>query len=124
MPTGVDGPRFYRAGSCRFGRFALVDSVLAHQLWPDKSPIGEHITNDDRVTGPWYTIVGIVGHARASSLESDTNEGFYDFPLAQVPIGWAETSRGAQSSRSPQDLTGDLGAAVRSGPIHPFRFTT
>ncbi len=98
-----------RAGS---ERVALVDSVLAHQLWPDKSPIGEHITNDDRVTGPWYTIVGIVGHARASSLESDTNEGFYYFPLAQVPIGSADIV--VRSSRSPQDLTGDLGAAVRS----------
>ena len=76
-----------RAGS---ERVALVDSVLAHQLWPGKTPIGEHITNDDRVNGPWYTIVGIVGHARASSLESDANEGFYYFPLAQVPITSAD----------------------------------
>jgi predicted permease len=98
-----------RAGS---ERVALVDSVLAHQLWPGKGPIGEHITNDDRVKGPWYTIVGIVSHARASSLESDTNEGFYYFPLAQVPITSADIV--VRSSRSPRDLTGDLGAAVRS----------
>ena len=63
----------------------MVDTVLAHQYWPGKNPIGEHISIDDRVKGPWRVIVGVVAHARASSLESDTNEGFYYFPTAQIP---------------------------------------
>jgi predicted permease len=91
---------------------AIVDTTLAHQYWPGKNPIGEHIGFNDRVKGPWYTIVGLVAHARASSLESDTNEGFYYLPAAQGPQ--LSTAIVARSSRSAEDLKGDLGAAVRS----------
>jgi len=89
---------------------AIVDTVLAHQYWRGKNPVGEHIGFDSK--GPWYTIVGLVAHARASSLESDTNEGFYYLDGAQGPqLSMAIVVR---SSRSPVDLKGDLGAAVRA----------
>ena len=89
---------------------AVIDTVLAHQYWPGKNPIGEHLGFDSK--GPWYTIVGLVGHARASSLESDTNEGFFYLDAAQAPQLSAAIV--VRSSRSPADLKGDLGAAVRS----------
>ncbi len=89
---------------------AVVDTVLARQYWPGKNPIGEHIGFDSK--GPWYTIVGLVGHTRASSLESDTNEGFYYLAAAQGPQ--LSTAIVVRSSRSPEDLKGDLAAAVRS----------
>jgi len=93
-------------------RVAIIDTVLAHQYWPGKNPIGEHISNDDREKGPWYTIVGVVAHARASSLESDTSEGFYYFPIAQVTV--PATDIVLRSSRSAGDLTSDVAAAARS----------
>ena len=91
---------------------AIVDTTLAHQYWPGKNPVGEHIGFNDGVKGPWYTIVGLVAHARASSLESDTNEGFYYLAAAQGPQ--LSTAIVVRSSRSAEDLKGDLGAAVRS----------
>ncbi len=91
---------------------AVVDSVLARQYWPGKNPIGEHIGFNDHVKGPWYTIVGLVAHARATSLESDTNEGFYYISSAQAPQ--LSNAIVVRSSRSPADLKGDLAAAVRS----------
>ena len=94
-------------------RVAIIDTTLARQYWPGKNPIGEHITNDDRVKGPWFTIVGVVAHARASSLESDTNEGFYYFPIAQLDY-LSSASLVVRSSRSPGDLANDVAAAVRS----------
>jgi hypothetical protein len=90
----------------------IIDTVLAHQYWPGKDPMGEHITFFDRVKGPWSTIVGIVAHARTSSLESDTNEGTYYFPAAQVPQ--MSTAMAVRSSRSAESLTGDVRAAVRA----------
>jgi predicted permease len=89
---------------------AIVDTVLAHQYWRGKNPVGEHIGFDTK--GPWYTIVGMVGHASSSSLESDTNEGFYYLDAAQGPQ--LSTAIVVRSSRSPADLKGDLAAAVRS----------
>ncbi len=91
---------------------AIVDTVLARQYWPNQDPIGQQIGFDDRATGPWYTIVAVVAHARASSLESDTNEGFYFLPLAQVPD--PSSSIVVRSSRNAADLTGDLAAAVHA----------
>src|SRR5271165_6343165 len=42
---------------------AIIDATLAHQYWPGKNPIGEHIGFNDRVKGPWHTIVGLAAHA-------------------------------------------------------------
>jgi predicted permease len=91
---------------------AIIDTTLAHQYWPGKNPIGERITNDDRVKGPWYTIVGVVAHARASSLESDTSEGFFYAPIAQIPT--TSASLVVRSPRSASDLAQDVAVAVRS----------
>jgi ABC-type lipoprotein release transport system permease subunit len=93
-------------------RVAIVDTVLARQYWPGKNPIGEHIGFNDRVKGPWYTVVGMVGHARASSLESDTNEGFYYVDAAQAPQ--LSTAIVVRSSRSSADLKDGMAEAVRS----------
>jgi predicted permease len=91
---------------------AIIDNVLARQYWPGKSPIGEHIGFNDRVKGPWYTIVGVVAHAHSSSLESDPNEGFFFLDASQAPQ--LSTAIVIRSSRSPGDLKGDVAAAVQS----------
>ncbi len=93
-------------------RVAMVDTVLAHRYWPGKNPIGEQIAFDDRVKGPWYTIVGVVAHSRNSSLESDTNEGFYYLLLTQAPVSSASIV--VRSSRAGSDLAAELASAVRS----------
>lgn len=102
---------------------AIVDTTLAHQYWPGKNPIGEHIGFDDRTKGPWYTVVGLSAHARATSLESDTNEGFFYLAAAQGPQ--LSTAIAVRSSRSAADLSHDVSAAVRavdpSIPIYDVR---
>ncbi len=65
----------------------VIDDVLARQYFGNQEPLGQQINfgGKDTKDDPLRTIVGIVKHARASSLESDTNEGFYYFPIDQVP---------------------------------------
>ena len=92
---------------------AIIDEVLAHQYWPGQNPIGQHISLDDPNKGPWFTIVGLVAHARSNSLEADTNEGIYYLPMAQVPNQTAGLL--VRSSRPAEGLTTDLAAAVRAG---------
>ena len=91
---------------------AIVDEVLARQYWPGQSPLGQHIAFNDPNKGPWYTIVGLTSHARASSLESDTNEGFYYLALAQSPSPTAAVM--ARSTRPAESVATDLAAAVRA----------
>lgn len=66
----------------------VIDDTLARRYWPGTDPIGQHIqlfASDSTPVPHWITVVGIVGHAKASSLQSDTSEGFYYMPLAQAP---------------------------------------
>lgn len=91
---------------------AIVDEVLARQYWPGQDPIGQHIAFDDPNKGPWFTIVGLVAHARANSLEADTNEGFYYLPIAQVPN--LSNSLVVRTSRPTDSVANDLAAAVRA----------
>ena len=90
---------------------AIVDEVLARQYWPGQNPIGQHIGFGSK--GPWFTIVGIVSHARSNSLEADTNEGFYYLPIVQFPNLTASLL--VRSSRPAENLTADLASAVRAG---------
>jgi len=65
-------------------KVAIVDETLARQYLPNEDPLGKHIGFSFK-TNDWYTIVGLVKHARISSLDSDTSEGMYYFPIAQNP---------------------------------------
>ncbi len=89
---------------------AVIDTTLARQYWPGKDPIGEHLGFD--TNGPWYTIVGVVAHARASSLESDKNEGTYYLDANQTPQLTASIV--LRSSRPAESLSADVAGAVRA----------
>ena len=61
----------------------VIDDVLARQYWPNEDPIGQYLSFGGNT--PKVQIIGIVAHARHSSLESDGSEGFYYFAMAQLP---------------------------------------
>lgn len=92
-------------------KVAVVDDVLARQYWPGQNPIGQYI-GFDQTKGPWYQIVGLVKHARSSSLEADGNEGSYYLSLLQNPFPGG--SLVVRSPQSPASLTTAVAAAVRS----------
>ena len=87
---------------------AVIDTTLAHQYWPGKDPVGEHIGFNPN--GPWFTIVGVVAHTRASSLESDTSKGTYYLNVAQVPQPSATII--VRSARSAASLTPEVASGV------------
>ncbi|HKD85622.1 MAG TPA: ABC transporter permease [Terriglobales bacterium] len=90
---------------------AVVDDVLARQYWPGQNPVGRYL-GFDQAKAPWYQIVGIVKHARSSSLEADGNEGFYFLSIVQNPFpGGAVVVR---SPQRPESLKTTVAQAVRS----------
>jgi ABC-type antimicrobial peptide transport system permease subunit len=70
------------------------------------------------------TIVGIVAHAKSSSLESDTNEGFYYLPLAQQPVQMAGVVVRSRSLNQ-ESLGSAMQAAIRrvdpSQPLYDLK---
>jgi predicted permease len=91
----------------------VIDDTLARRYWPGTDPIGQHIQLYGAAPGqnpPWITVVGIVGHAKASSLQYDTSEGFYYMPLAQSP----QDSAGivVRTDGNPESLSDAMRTAV------------
>jgi predicted permease len=88
---------------------AVVDDSLARQYWPGENPVGQYIGFDPK-KGPWYQIVGIVKHAKSSSLEADGDEGFYFLSIMQSPDTTASIV--VRSPQSPTSLKSALVAAL------------
>jgi predicted permease len=90
---------------------AIIDETLARQYWPNEDPLGQHINFGGN--SPWMTIVGLVKHAKTSSLEADNTEGYYYLPIAQSPSNNAALVVRTSSSR-PESLTSSMQAAIRA----------
>jgi len=101
---------------------AVIDETLARQYWPHEDPLGQHITFGG--DSPKMTIVGIVRHAKSSSLEADTTEGFYFLPVAQAPFNSLSVLVRSGSVR-PESLAGAMQSAIRAvdpnQPLYDFK---
>jgi len=66
-------------------RVIVVDEYMASQLWPNQDPIGERIRFGDlKATGPWQTVVGVVGRVKQYGLDTDGRIALY-IPHTQAP---------------------------------------
>ena len=80
----VRGRFFASTDQAKTQQVAIIDETLARDYWPGQDPLGTQI-NFGGPKQPSITIVGIVKHARVTSLEQDNKEGFYYLPLSQAP---------------------------------------
>jgi predicted permease len=103
--------RFFTAEDrAKTEQVAIIDTTLAHQYWPNEDPLGQHIGFGG--DSPWMTVVGIVAHAKSSSLEADVKEGFYFLPFAQSPNRGGEIVVRTDSAY-PETLANAMQAAIR-----------
>ena len=79
----VEGRFFTSTDQANTQKVAIIDETLARDYWPGQDPLGKQITFDPKEQP--MTIVGLVKHARVSSLEQDNKEGIYYLPLSQSP---------------------------------------
>ncbi len=91
---------------------AIVDETLARQYWPNEDPIGQYIRFGS--SSPWMTIVGLVKHAKTSSLEADNSEGYFYQPLAQSSQNAAAAVVVRTGNFRPETLASSMQAAVRA----------
>jgi len=67
---------------------AIVDDALVRRYWPGQNPIGKRLqltTGRGDGSTVWRTVVGVVGHVKALSLEGESREQVYT-PLPQSPF--------------------------------------
>jgi predicted permease len=66
-------------------RVAVVDELMAQQLWPGLEPVGRRIRlGGADSTTPWVTVVGVVGRVKQDRLDADSRMAMY-IPHAQFP---------------------------------------
>jgi putative ABC transport system permease protein len=90
---------------------AVCDQLFANAHWPGESPVGKHIRIGGGSTGPWITIVGVVGATRQYGLDSDPRPALYLSYLQDVR---SKMSLVVRSQGPPLALAGAVQNAVRS----------
>jgi predicted permease len=108
----VSGRTFERPDAARPSSEVIVSRAFAERYWKGQSPIGKRIRSN--ISGPWSTIVGVVGDVHMESLERPADELVY-FPLVTLEhdSAYAPTS-GAIALRTTGADPMSLAPALRS----------
>jgi predicted permease len=91
---------------------AVIDDVLARAYWPRQNPVGQHLREGASNHSPWVEIVGVVGHIRRDSLETDENKGVIYLSMAQSPVG--DAAFVVRTTISPEAMRSTLADAVQA----------
>ncbi len=65
---------------------AVINETMARKLWPNQDPIGQHVRMGPNPTGPWTTIIGVVGDIRHGGLEEEPQPELYITYLQGPPV--------------------------------------
>ena len=82
----------------------LIGEQTARTLWPNADPIGQHVRIGGADSGPWRTIVGVVGDVRHRALASQPTLQMYT-PQAQLTAMAATGGRVRVASEALAALT-------------------
>src|SRR6185295_2748623 len=65
---------------------AVINETMARKLFANQDPIGQHIRIGSALTGPWTTIVGVIGDVRHGGLEEEPQPEMYINYLQGPPV--------------------------------------
>ena len=66
---------------------AVINETMARRLFPNQDPIGQHVRTGPNASGPWTTIVGVIGDIRHGGLEEAPQPELYITYLQGPPVG-------------------------------------
>jgi predicted permease len=65
---------------------AIVNQTMARRVFGDEDPVGKRIRMGPTATGPWTTIIGVIGDVRHSRLEAAPDGEVYITYLQNPPV--------------------------------------
>ncbi len=74
----------------------VISETMARRFWPGEDPTGQHLRLGMIDRGPWYSVVGVVGDVKYTSLDADQKPMFY---LPYLQIGRGPARDGCAHSR-------------------------
>ena len=66
---------------------AVINETMARKLFPNQDPVGQHVRTGPNATGPWTTIIGVIGDIRHGGLEELPQPEMYISYLQGPPVG-------------------------------------
>lgn len=106
----VSGRFFSEADGAASDRVVVINAQMAQRIFGDRNPLGARVQIGP-TTGPWRTVVGVVGDVRHPALDADVSGQLY-MPMEQNAFADAYVRLVVQSSLDPAVLTRAIRAAV------------
>ncbi|HWI20481.1 MAG TPA: ABC transporter permease [Vicinamibacterales bacterium] len=87
MGIPVRRGRVFNAGdSAGAPQVAVINETMANRLWPNQDPVGQNVRMGPNATGPWTTIVGVIGDVKHGGLEEAPQPEIYINYLQGPPV--------------------------------------
>jgi putative ABC transport system permease protein len=119
------GRNFNQDDSATAPPVAVINETMARRLFPGQDPVGQHVRTGPNATGPWTTIVGVIGDIRHGGLEEVPQPELYISYLQGPPVNPFIVLR---TSGDPALLTETVRAEARridkNLPIYDIRTMT
>jgi predicted permease len=65
---------------------AVINDTMARRLFPNQDPVGQRVRTGPNATGPWTTIIGVIGDIRHGGLEEEPQPELYITALQGPPV--------------------------------------
>jgi len=110
----IDGRTFSETDDLKGADVAMIDRAAARQFWPNESAIGHRIG----FPGPkprWFTIVGVIGDVKQTSLDSPATPHIYFsiYQLGPRTLSVVVRAKGTAAGVSDQALLASVGDQIR-----------
>jgi putative ABC transport system permease protein len=90
---------------------AVVNTALVDRVFPAEEPIGRRVRLGSGSTGPWTTVVGVIGSVRHASLEEKPRPEIYLSYRQNPPAG---SFLAIRTASAPAALAGAVRGAIRA----------
>jgi predicted permease len=107
------GREFTWSDDAKAQSVVIINQVLAHKLFGDKPAVGQYFPNSDGKGQ--YQVVGVIEDGKYNTLAEDPTPAIF-YPILQNAD--STTTLLVRSQRSPQQMTPEILAAIRSVDRH------